>query len=387
MPVNYLDLKSQIKQLGQSALTRRSELKLKLADCRTLLEANADNLIQLQHLVEESIAKNKGLRCAVPVSESLTCHIPAPLQPAGVTIIAADGSQINPDPHGSVFYGLVNVGIFRIKPGSGKAPNEITISDLLYDDKLQTGSGSASEDLISLLRDVKERQVLARLAAAEAAPVITLTDGPLELYHEPRQEKRYESEFANYLAALDELALNNVITAGYVDRPRADLVVRLLELLSADNDPKKPETRPFTGVTDLALFKDILGPAERSAVFTLQSSSSGDYTGRKALHFFYINSSSSAKPAIARVEIPLWVAENPLSLTTLHAVLVEQARQSGMRPYPYPLIRAHEIAVVKMTDRDQLTSLIETELINSGAAPGEVSPKSSFKSTEERTRL
>ena len=108
---------------------------------------------------------------------------------------------------------------------------------------------------------------------------------------------------------------------------------------------------------------------------------------RKALHFFYLNVGTAAKPAFARVEIPLWVVENPSSVDLLHAVLVEQSRQAGGIPYPYPLIRAHEIAVVKMTTAQQLTSMIETELLRQGFQPGKKSEKQSQKITRERTRL
>ena len=323
----------------------------------------------MQQKVEEAVSRNKGLRCAVPVTEPLTAHIPPSVPAPACTILAADGSQINPDAHGSVLFGLVNVGVFRIQPGSGMVPQEKTFSTLLYDDTLYTTSGMVSEDLIALLRDVREREILAQLVTGETQPVITLTDGPLELYHEPRQDKQFEVEFKKYLRALEDLSLANAITAGYVDRPRADLVVRLLELLHP-NEGSDSQSRAFAGITDIALFADLLQPGERSAVFRIQSSSSAAFEGRKELHFFYLNSGSLLSPSFARVEIPKWVVENSESLSTLQAVLVDQSRQSGSRPYPYALIRAHEIAVVKMTDRQQLTSMIETELLNHGADPG-----------------
>lgn len=380
MPVNILDLKSQIQSLAETAVARRTELAHKLSDCELLLDQFKDELILLQKTVEEAAAQNKGLRCAVPVDESLTSHHPATLPAPACTILAADGSQINPDSHGEALYGLVNVGVFRMQPGSGETPGTKTFSDLLFDEALQTSSGLASEDLIALLRDVREREILAQLAQNESAPVVTLTDGPLELYHEPRQEKAFEHYFKSYLAALDDLALNEVITAGYVDRPRADLVVKMLELLI-------PGEHPFAGVTDLNLFEKLLAPGERSAVFKLQSSSANAFEGKKALHFFYLNVGSEVRSALARVEIPLWVAESDNGMTLLQSVLVEQSRQAGSRPYPYPLIRAHEIAVVKMTDHDQITALIEAETLKRGLPPGTNSNKQSHKQHKARGRM
>ncbi|MBA4376059.1 MAG: hypothetical protein C0401_07805 [Anaerolinea sp.] len=387
MPVNFLTLQPQIRLLGETAVARKSELAHKLQACRELLQQHDADLITLQKTVEEAATKNKGLRCAAPVTELLASHHPSVLPAPACTILAADGSQINPDPHGSALFGLVNVGVFRMRPGSGETPGIKVFSDLLHDETLQSQIGLASEDLIALLRDVKEREILAKLAETETAPIVTLTDGPLELYHEPRQDPQFEPEFKRYLSALDDLALNNGITAGYVDRPRADLVVRLLELMTPhDQINSDPHARPFGGITDLSLFENILNPGERSAVFRLQSSSATSFKGRKALHFFYLNVGSANKSTLARVEVPLWVIENPTSLETLQSVLVEQSRQAGSRPYPYPLIRAHEIAVVKMDDRQQITTMIETELIKRGFPPSLNSNKQSNKQHQGRMR-
>lgn len=384
MPVNFLNLKPQIQKLAETAVSHRSELIQKRTDCLALLNKHTDDLIFLQKTVEEAAAQNKGLRCAIPTKEPLTSHVPVHLPSPACTILAADGSQINPDPHGAALFGLVNVGVFTIKPGSGQAPKTEIYSDLLYDENLHPSGGLASEDLIALMRDVWERKILADLAQHESAPLVTLTDGPLELYHEPRQEKEFEHYFKQYLAALDDLALNQVITAGYVDRPRADLVVKLLELVAPEHESTE---RPFAGVTDLQLFETLLNPGERSAVFKLQSSSADAFANRKALHFFYINVGSDGQPALARVEVPLWVVEDPQAMTTLQSVLVEQSHLAGSRPYPYPLIRAHEIAVVKMDDHDQISEMIESEFLKRGLPPSFNSNKQAHKQHQARGRM
>ena len=41
-------------------------------------------------------------------------------------------------------------------------------------------------------------------------------------------------------------------------------------------------------VEDLALFIELLKPGQRSAIFGIWSSSSQNYTGDLALHFFYL---------------------------------------------------------------------------------------------------
>jgi len=381
VPVNYLLLSQQIRDMGRDALSRAGEIRQSLEQLSVRLNENAENLKGLQRQVEEAAAKTKGLRCAVPLHESLNAHFPCTLPAPASTIFAADGSQINPDPHDSVLYGLVNIGVFCIQPHSGRVPLERTESHLLFGDELYASGGMASEDLVALLRDVQERRTLAQLAHLATPPVITLTDGPLELYHEPRTDTAFKEKFEDYLRALDDLAIANVITAGYVSRPRADLVVRLLTLNEESSQPT------VSGISDIALFHSILQPGERSAIFRLHSRSADEYKDRKALHFFYLNVGSPSRPAFARVEIPQWVAENPQSVQTLHTTLVEQSALSGEAPYPYPLIRAHEIAVVKLSDRQQLTTMIESELARQGILPGSRSEKQVHKDHPGRTRI
>jgi hypothetical protein len=130
----------------------------------------------------------------------------------------------------------------------------------------------------------------------------------------------------------------------------------------------------------------LLSPGERSAVFALQSRSSKEFTGRKALHFFYLDVGSETRPVIARVEIPLWVAGSPDSLALLHALLLDQAHQSGAHPYPYALIRAHETAVVKLDEGEALKLLIQKELLQRGLPLSADSEKLVNKKVGVRTR-
>jgi hypothetical protein len=380
MPLNYVDLKKQVADLAESTVRRRDELAERLKRCRALLEEHAGDLVQLQRLVEEAVASNHGLRCAVPVSEHLDTHLSAPVGAPDHVLLAADGSQITPDPHAAVFYGLVNVGVFRMSTKAGETPAVHSWSELIFESENPDDEEYISEDLVSLRRDTRERQIMAELAKKETAPLVTLTDGPLELYHEPRGEKTFERYFSQYLAALDDLALLNTVTAGYVDRPRAALLTTTLALLEGK------DAAPFKGVTDLMLMEELLKPGERSAIFALQFRSADSFEGRKALHFFYLNVGSERTPSVARVEVPLWVAENAGSLTMLQSVLVEQAQQAGAFPYPYALTRAHETAVVQMDEHEALERMIENELLARGLPPAAISQKLANKLVGKRTR-
>jgi hypothetical protein len=122
---------------------------------------------------------------------------------------------------------------------------------------------------------------------------------------------------------------------------------------------------PFSGMSDAQIFGQFLEPGERSAVFGVQSRNLDQYQTETAIHFFYLN----VGPHIARVEFPAWVTEDAQMLNDLHAILIQQCRILGSRPYPYMLHRAHEIAVVKYEEKHQLNTMIATELRNRGLTP------------------
>ena len=389
MPVNFQEIRSQIKDMGRQAPERERVLKNKRLIAQELLQTNASRLEELCALVEQATAANNGLRCALPVSEPLTHTTPTPPLPLPLTLLSADGSQINPDRHDAVEFGVINVGAIRLLAGSAQAPQEITRSTLLYGDSLRSSAGAPlTEEYVALLRDLFERKLLVELAVKEPLPVVTLTDGPLELFREPNEAPEFQKLFQEYQDVLRRLAGQGVVTAGYVDKPRADLVVRLLELVMPGIELEQVmRTRPLRFVTDGDLFQQRLAPGERSAVFAIQSSSSRHFKGALALHFFYLNVGRPEHPWLARVELPAWVAQDAGLLNLLHAALVTQCQQMGSHPYPYALHRAHEVALVSYAEKQQLENMIAGEYLRLGIPAGERSQKQTIKNLSgSRTR-
>jgi hypothetical protein len=369
MALDFLQVSQQVKQMGETALQRQADQKTRLEETRTMLEGCAADVEQLQQKVQEVVrSHDQTLRCAVPVSEVLNSSHSLPPMPEQVTLIAADGSQIFADRHAEVEYCLVNTGAIVMRCGLPEAPVTSIQSRLIYAEELE----GMSDDRLSLQRDLAERTRLLELASAAAPPVITLTDGPLELWTTTLEEGRVAGEFKksleHYLAVLQKLNEISATTGGYVDKPGADLVVRLLEVAKAEASDlaEMRKFRPFKGVTDRELFKDIVQPGERSAIFSIQSRSSKPYQGELSLHFFYLNVGKAGHPYLARVEIPAWVADDRTRIDELHAVLVSQCRMIGARAYPYVLHRAHETAVVSLEDKDQVTQMIVNELRKRG---------------------
>ena len=166
-----------------------------------------------------------------------------------------------------------------------------------------------------------------------------------------------------------------------------------MELVNAQAQKEAPASfrdyHPLRGVSDRWLYGEnsepLLEPGERSAVFAIQSKSEKYYTGLLGLHFFYLNVGTQRHPWPVRVEIPKWVADDPDKLNLLHAVLVDQCRMMGSKPYPYLLHRAHEIAVVKQDEKYQVEQMLAGELRRQGEQMDEISNKQSAKDRGGRT--
>ena len=402
MAIDYQGLAQQIHRLGQDVIAFQRLLSTKKEQAGNLLKQYNEQGALLHAKVKAAARINPSLRCALPGRETLRSHLNSSRDHNDALVLAADGSQITPDRHAQINYYLVNVGALQIRLGSGEAPHTYTHSRIVFGADLYTQQGFVSGDAIFLQRDLQERQVLAdlvleiltsKIQGETPAPIVTLTDGTLELWGTKERSAEAGAVFRTTLAAyktcLARLHSLGAITAAYVDKPRADLVVRLLEIAVLDENHLEQAGKPgaLQGITDEMLFEEILAAGERSAVFGLQSQSVQDYTDELALHFFYLNASSDRYPWIARVEIPAWVAESDEMLGTLHSVLIQQCRTLGNIPYPYLLHRAHETAVVTQQDKEQVTQMIIQEYLRRGVPAGQVSHKQHLKNQPGRTRL
>jgi hypothetical protein len=263
----------------------------------------------------------------------------------------------------------------------------------LYGDDILPNGSPISDGMVAMRRDISERIRLDEVSRDITGPVVNLTDGTLELWGAKGDDPQAYANFVEqYLGVLSRLHDRGVVTAGYVEKPSADLVVRLLELAIADADQLRDlrNYKPLHGVSDRWLYGErenpLLPPGHRSAVFGLQSGSEKKYKGVLALHFFYLNVGSEGHPWPVRVEIPRWVADDPKKLDLLHCVILEQCKMMGNRPYPYLLHRAHETAVVRHEEKAQVEQLLVLELRRNRSEVGDASNKSSAKSLKVKIR-
>jgi hypothetical protein len=396
MSLDFQQVRQQVAEMGKTAPRRVEHLQRLYKKALETLISNADQVLQLRGKVSTAVGFNPILRCAVPGSETLNHTNALPPMPEKATIIAADGSQINPDRHASVDYCLINIGAIQMRLGEPDAPSTTVQSDLLYDDQLYTETGRLSERLVALRRDLRERQFLAKLAKDAPPPLITLADGPLELWigqEKGQDAKEYKKAVSSYQEVLHDLHQSGASTVGYIDKPRGDLLVRLLEIallpMEEIANAGKRAQRKLLGVTDTDLFQNILAPGERSAIFGIQSQNAKIFADEIRTHFFYLNVGSGKGPKAypVRVEIPTWVVESDQMVDGIHAVLVDQCKILGTRTYPYLLHRAHEVAVVTRDDKKQVERMIALELYKRGLNVGEKSHKQGAKDLAGRTRI
>ena len=247
-----------------------------------------------------------------------------------------------------------------------------------------------TEDLIALERDILERAFLLNQARKYPAPLIAITDGPLEIFRETGKTVWFENKLAEYLQILGECRNTSIVTAGYVDRPQSDLVNHMLRLaleklpIPGSSLPNEIEN---VRVPDACLFSGLLSvPGDRSAIFAIQSQWVRHFKDDLHLCFFYLNVGHPHKPSLARVELPAWCTENSQLLDNLHATIFRQCEIMGTRPYPYILHRAHELAVVTFEESTQLENMLVGELQARGMDAGVKSNKQSAKDLPGRGR-
>jgi hypothetical protein len=125
--------------------------------------------------------------------------------------------------------------------------------------------------------------------------------------------------------------------------------------------------------SDRPLFAALLKPAQRSAVFRrtnlTRTSIERQFYGQHSVAFFYLRMPDGVPDEIARVEMPLWIAQDEHRVTLLHATLVDQCRR-GLG-YPLACTEAHEQAVISGPEREAFRRLLEAAVTAEGlpAAP------------------
>ena len=383
MTLELSRLTGQVRVMGEELAARERQLAGLVELARRWLAQCAGQGEQLRHPA-------RSIRAAIPTGEPFDAVYPLPAIPERFTVIAADGSQIQPDRHGVALYYLINIGSLVYRHGSGEAPEAHSEPTLgytkadVYENRLLV-----SGNVLDVRRDLAEITRLANLCAVEPPGLtIALVDGTLILWVlEDRSEKWQRVKVMAYLDQLDRIRQAGAVVAAFISRPRRTEVTRLLYLASLEGDANcaNQEPNPLEHLPDRAVFETLPGGA-RSALFVSPSPINYDYyhPAGHAVHFCYLNLAEEGRdPVVARIEVPVWVAEDPDRLALVHGAIVAQARITG--DYPYALARADELAFISGPEREAFEDMVTTALLRAGIRSA-ISPKAYYKTLTRQGR-
>jgi len=362
MSLDLQQVLPQVELLGQEAARRAAEVAARLPQAsRWLDEAARLDPAELRRRLANAPATSQP---ALPTDERIDRRFPLPPHPTRLRLMAADGSQIYPDRHAPAFFYMLNIGSVAMVHGSGQPPQVHTRSSLHYqEEEVHDSRGLPIDTLVNAQRDAAEIAELARLAAEGEeveTPMLALLDNGLLLWAASQEQRATRPDvqkvLGEVLAALDRLHASGAALAGYISRPRGANVVALAEAAGGASPGA------LRGLTDRALFGSRLDPGARSARFLHPADLNQTFAERgHAIQFFYLH--TGAQDGVARVEVPAWVGDDPQRLAMVHAGIVEQCRITGI---PYPLVRAHELALVGQNDRRALDDLVRAALVRQG---------------------
>jgi len=374
-------LTKEVRAMGEVVAKRRQTAVDLVRLARQWLVDYADKGPALRHPA-------RTVQAAIPTEEPLDAAYALPSLPEGVTVAAADGSQIQPDRHGAARYHLINVGSLVYRHGSGEAPEASSQCVLGYteEDLYESGMPVAG-NLLDVRRDLAELERLADVCSGEQpTPIVALVDGSILLWvlKDLRGGIR-AAKISGYLDQLDRIRQAGGIVGGFISRPGYNEVTRLLHLANLDGDTKKAQEQPnpLERLPDRAVFT-TLPPGARSALFISSRDINQEEYARRGheVHFFYLNLVREGdEPVIARIEVPAWVARDSGRLDVIHAAVVAQARITG--DYPYALVRADELAYISNQERTALEQMVLTALLRAGISSAP-SPKASYKRLTRR---
>jgi hypothetical protein len=361
MTLRMEQVAGQLRDVVTRYREQLSEIEQGLSLAEAALAAWASDPEAGNRAIQEAMAASAE-PYALALAEGPDQVFPAPpFSP--VTVVAADGSSIDPDRFGAVPCYVINTGFVVLPYGTGgladlgshasvgpnASPGEAEDAE---------GRGGTTGWGVNLRRDVHELEAGARLAAEHSAegPAVLLLDGtllPWDLDSRQVAEPIRQELTLRTGAALDALrdCPDTLAIGAYVSGSRAGDVSNSLAALQGERMRGWP-------ASDGLLFGRRLREGDRSAVFLARSERARNvealFRDQHRVCFFYVRVGDD----VARVETPEWAASQA-RIERLHAVLVDQCQRCG--GYPRGLQEAHEQAVISAGDREQFARLLEAE--------------------------
>ncbi len=315
--------------------------------------------------------------------EALDTAVDINIAPLTHSVFSADGSQIAPSHHEIAYCYLINIGRIMLHYGQNLHPLLDSTPEIYYKSQDLYASrkwGIRTEEWMSYQRTVSEAEVLAEMActwvnppgAHYDIPNLAMMDGSLIYWFLETLAIEVRNQILTpIIDAWQRLQESRIPLVGYISASRSMEAISFLRfsacpyenpncvVFCGDVEDKAP-CQKFEPLRDATFWTTILQPQQRSAIFRSNSRILGLYPEYQQIYFCYLHVGSE----IARVEFPQWVAESPEILNqALSITLTQVAKGYG---YPVSLAEAHNLAVVKGSDRSRFFALLEEQMIRSG---------------------
>ena len=381
MSLDLLQVAGQIEKMAAGLKAAEEKRLEKINFASETLHKQAAELKQLRQKIQSS--KTTWLVADAP--NKLDTHEAPPACPQDFIVLATDGSHIDVDRHRSAHCFLINIGTAELEYGKNPDAQLYNLPSLYFEDKdtiIPSPQGNSYEQiegaLLGVRRSIEECRSLADSASKleHDLPTLLLLDGSLILwglagqnYPEYIKQALVNEGFLIYLDEIRKLSqIKQLAIAAYISYPRSTEVANILRLALCPYEPVDcdrycsgrqghRECDAVAGVLDRDIFNQLLLPGERSAIFASRSSIVKERYGIHTTNFFYMKIDEEE---VARVEIPLWVAQNKELIQLVHALIWQQCKQG--QGYPIALSEAHEKAVVTTADREQFWELVEQSI-------------------------
>jgi hypothetical protein len=398
MSLDLSKLIAQIVDLAANIKSKEASMQANLDFALKTLYSSAVDLDGLKRKVEAS----KTTWLVPGLNESPDLRQKEPTCPDDLIVLGSDGSHIDVDRHRSAHCFLINIGTAKLRYGSNPDARLSNFPSLYFRDADVTINSDDGRrvpiegQLLGIKRSIEECRVLVEKASEleSGLPVVMLLDGSLifwrladQVYQDFVIHELLVNGFLKYLDQLKDISRSRQLAvASYISFPRSTDVVNLLRLAICPHEAvdcdrycsgkfSARDCEILNGLLDRDLFNRLLAPGERSALFNSRSSVVTKYYGANEVNFFYIR----LEGEVARIEIPLWVAEDTGLVRLVHGAVLNQCRL-GLG-YPVALSEAHEQAVVSAADREQFWHMVEQVMIEDG-----IFRSSSAKSESKRAR-
>jgi hypothetical protein len=315
--------------------------------------------------------------------ESITTCVDVESAPVNHSVFSADGSQIAPSHHEIAYCYLINIGRIMLHYGQNLHPLLDTLPEIYYKSEDLYASrkwGIRTEEWMSYRRTVAEAEVLAEMACTWVnppgahfnVPNLAMTDGSLIYWFlETIAVEAREQILTPILQAWEQLRQANIPFVGYVSASRSMEAINFLRFPQCTYD--NPNCVVFCGeeinktpcqkvepIRDATLWSSTLKPRQRSALFRSNSRILDLYGEKQHIYFCYLHVNTE----VARLEFPQWVAEDSTLLNQALSITLTQVDKGF--GYPVALAEAHNLAVVKGSDRSRFFALLEEQMIKAG---------------------